>query len=52
MFTHDTDQRQIALERAVIKRDGKLLSVGDFMVSFQWGKDKRHISAARATSDR
>lgn len=52
MFTHDTDQRQITLERAAIKRDSKLLSVGDFMVSSQQGKDKRHISAARAISDR
>lgn len=34
------------------KRQGKLLSVSDFTVSLQQGKNKRHISAPRATSDR
>lgn len=42
MFTHDTDQRQIALEWAVVK------GILDFMVSFQEEKDKRYISAPRS----
>lgn len=34
------------------KTDNKLLSVRDFMVSFQQGKDKGRISTPRETSDR